>query len=248
LIGTATASIAGSEGVGEQFVTNSLLPVFTHTVGIAAVTSTITVLISGVVGVALLSSSKPVSDLVILSSICSYGTLTVVRTMGFILGFGPDSTLSLVWEYTLGAFYDAPFTSSGGGLITVLVHIFLPAAILGAANAAASVDQKVTWAAKIAGASKWRQITNIILPSMLPSLLGSGGFSFLVSLGVFIVPSLIGGSASGMISVVVVEEINSAMNYERAFALAGGFAILSAVFFGILGLMNALLRGRYGGL
>ena len=91
------------------------------------------------------------------------------------------------------------------------------------------------------GASPFYTLRRIILPLSLPGIIPGAIFTFCLSFGDFVAPSLLGGPSGIMISSVIINQFGSAFDWPFGSALA----IFVIVVVGIAVALARLLERRY---
>ena len=122
------------------------------------------------------------------------------------------------------------------GVLIGMVHVLLPYAILPLYSAMNRIDRRLLMASDGLGASLIDTFRRIYLPLSLPGLLGGGTFVFLLSLGFFITPALLGGANAMTLSMLISSFVTDRLAWSLA---AAGSLVLLAV---VLLLMALTLR------
>lgn len=143
----------------------------------------------------------------------------------FLLNLGlTDKPLSLLFNDT--------------GVMIGMVHVLLPYAILPLYGAMLRIDQRLLMASDGLGAGLLDTFRRIYFPLCLPGLIGGATFVFLLSLGFFITPALLGGSNAITLSMLIASFINDRLAWSLA---AAGSMILLIVVLAILAMTARLL-------
>ncbi|GAB1360825.1 hypothetical protein MASR1M32_00610 [Rhodobacter sp.] len=120
-----------------------------------------------------------------------------------------------------------PLLFNNTGVLIGMVHVLLPYMVLPLYSAMSRIDPRLMQASDGLGAGLWQSFRRIWLPLTLPGLAGGATFVFLLSLGFYITPSLLGGRGSTMLSSLIVAFINEHLNWPMA--AAGSLALLAVV-------------------
>jgi len=102
----------------------------------------------------------------------------------------------------------------------VFSYIWLPFMILPVWAAIERVPDSYLEASADLGARGWRTFTGVLLPLILPGIVAGSIFTFSLTLGDFITPTLVGGAGSTFIGNVVYQEVGIANNVPFAAAFA----------------------------
>ena len=102
----------------------------------------------------------------------------------------------------------------------VFSYIWLPFMILPVWAAIERVPDSVLEASADLGARGWRSFRLVLLPLILPGIVAGSIFTFSLTLGDFITPTLVGGAGSTFIGNVVYQEVGISNNVPFAAAFA----------------------------
>lgn len=105
-------------------------------------------------------------------------------------------------------------------VVIMLTHIYTPFVFLPIYAALEHVPRNLVEASLDLGASPFRTFWRIIFPLSLPGLLAGVTFAFVLSLGDFLAPLLVGGPSGIMISNIVVSLFGSAYNWPLGAAVS----------------------------
>lgn len=101
-----------------------------------------------------------------------------------------------------------------------MTHVLVPYMILSLYSVMDSIDYRLVQAAQGLGARPSKAFYQIFLPLSLPGILSGSLIVFVMSLGYFITPSLLGGNDSMMISKLIAQNIQATLNWNLASALS----------------------------
>lgn len=135
---------------------------------------------------------------------------------------------------------DAPLTFlfyTPGAVIVTLIHFLLPLAILPIYSSLRGVTDIEMEAARDLGAGPLRTLSDVVVPRCQTGLIAAFALCFLVSVGDFVTPALVGGTIS-MIGSVIQSQFGMALNPPLGSAtsflmLGGSFAIVLIMSFAI---------------
>jgi putative spermidine/putrescine transport system permease protein len=102
----------------------------------------------------------------------------------------------------------------------VFSYIWLPFMILPVWSSLERVPDSLIEASADLGARGWRTFRTVIFPLILPGIAAGSIFTFALTLGDFITPTLVGGAGSTMIGNVVYQNVGVANNVPFAAAFA----------------------------
>ncbi len=122
-------------------------------------------------------------------------------------------------------------------VVLTLTHIYAPFVFLPVYASLEHIPRNLAEASNDLGASPARTFWRVILPLSLPGVLAGATFAFVLSLGDFLAPLLIGGASGIMISNVVQSLFGAAYNWPLGAAIS---ACLMALVVGLLLLVDRL--------
>jgi spermidine/putrescine transport system permease protein len=105
-------------------------------------------------------------------------------------------------------------------VLITLTHIYVAFAFLPIYAALEQIPRNLMEAARDLGASGPRMFQTIVLPLSLPGLIAGATFAFVLSLGDFLSPLLVGGPSGIMISNIVVSLFGAAFNWPLGAAVS----------------------------
>lgn len=101
-----------------------------------------------------------------------------------------------------------------------MVHVLLPFAILPLYGVMKGIKPDYMRAAASLGAPGWRRFLRIYLPLTMPGVAAGSLMVFMLSVGFYITPALVGGSGDQMVSYFIAFFTNTSVNWGMAAALA----------------------------
>ncbi|MGH6960305.1 MAG: ABC transporter permease [Dongiaceae bacterium] len=125
-----------------------------------------------------------------------------------------------------------------GAVIVTLIHFLLPFAILPIYSSLRGVSDIELESARDLGAGGWRTLADIVVPRCHTGLLAGFAFCFLLAVGDYVTPALVGGTIS-MIGSVIASQFGQALNPPLGSATS--FLMLAAAFLIVMA-MNLALR------
>ncbi len=132
-----------------------------------------------------------------------------------------------------------PLLHNFTGVLIGMVHVLLPYMVLPIYGAVRKVDPAIPAAAAGLGASSFAIFRRIYLPLTLNGIFAGSVLVFVLSLGFFITPALLGGGRVMMIAVLIEQQVREALNWPFAAALS---AVLLVFTFAVYALAQRFTR------
>lgn len=113
------------------------------------------------------------------------------------------------------------------GTVTAMTHIQLPFTILPILSVMKSIPEGQMRAARSLGAPPFFAFWRVYAPQTLPGIAAGCLMTFILSLGYYITPALVGGPRDQMLSNFIATYINRDLNWGMAAALAGLLLVMT---------------------
>jgi len=129
------------------------------------------------------------------------------------------------------------------GVVIGMVHVLLPYAVLPLYAAMSRIDPRLLLASDGLGATPFATFARIYLPLSMPGIIAAAGLVFLVSLGFFVTPALLGGANAMTVPMLIASFVSDRLAW--ALAAAASLVLLAAVL-GLLWLLSRFIPLRQG--
>lgn len=181
--------------------------------------------------VAFLLAALPLrtSNLLMILVLLPFWTSLLVRTSAWKVLLQQQGVINdfLVW---IGVISDANrlvMINNQTGTIIAMTHILLPFMILPLYSVMKTISPSYVRAAKSLGATDWTAFWRVYFPQSVPGIGAGAVLVFILSIGYYITPELVGGTSGIFISNRIAYHISSSLNWGLAAAL--GTMLLAAV-------------------
>ena len=145
----------------------------------------------------------------------------LVRAYAWKTILGSDGVLNTLLQYVHLTKHPLDFLLySPFAVVLTLTHIYTPFAILPVYAALEHIPRNLIEASHDLGASPLQTFWRVILPLSIPGILAGATFAFVLSLGDFLAPLLLGGPSGIMISNIVVSLFGAAYNWPLGAAIS----------------------------
>lgn len=200
---------------GELYVT-----VFLETFRIAAIVTMVSLLLAYPVAYVLSTASPRWVLIGLVFLMLPFWTSVLVRTYAWMILLGRNGVLN---QALLGlGLTDKPVALiyNTTGVIIGMVHVLLPYMVFPIYSAMLRVDHDLMLAAEGLGASSWSVFRRVFLPLTLPGVMAGTALVFILSLGFYITPALLGGGKVIMIAVLIEQQVRQFLEWGFASALS----------------------------
>jgi putative spermidine/putrescine transport system permease protein/spermidine/putrescine transport system permease protein len=143
--------------------------------------------------------------------------------------------------------WDAPLALANnlGATLIGMVHIMLPFLVLPVLGAMRAIDRDYLKAAASLGAGPLRTFWSVFVPLSLPGLIAGSLIVFILCLGFYVTPAVLGGGKVNMVSNQIASDIDLFFNWGAASALGVVLLVLTLAILWIG--MRLVPRGQWFG-
>ena len=222
-------------------LSGSNLTVLLTTLRVSAETALIS-LVVGFVLASAVSRLRPLwAGLIMLVVVVPHFISALVRTYGWIILLGEHGVVNQVLTdlWVPGAPFQLLYNELG--VIIGTSSVMLPYTVLVLYGAMRGVDRRLLAAAASMGAGRLVIFRRVYLPLIAPGLASAALLSFILALGYYITPALMGGPKQTMVAAMINQQVMK--NSQWNSAAAQGVVLLLVTFAGLLLLK---LAGRLG--
>lgn len=131
------------------------------------------------------------------------------------------------------------------GTIIAMVHILLPFMVLPLYSVMRPINPTYVRAARSLGATSWTAFRRIYVPQTVPGVGAGGLLVFILAVGYYITPALVGGASGQLLSNFIAFHMTKSLNWSLAAALAAlllaGILLLYWLYDRLIGIDNLKL-------
>jgi putative spermidine/putrescine transport system permease protein len=221
------------------FTTPIYMQVLLNTLKISMAVTLFSVLLGYPVAYLFYNISDRTRNLLISIVLIPFWTSVLVRTYGWMVLLGKNGLINNMLLKLGVISTPVPLMYNEPGVYLGMTQILLPFMILPLYSVISKIDRNLLKAGEILGASPLSVFTKIFFPLSIPGVATGSILVFLLALGFFITPALLGGRKEIMIAVLIADQIDVLLNWSFAAALA---FILLITTFGVLFISNKLFK------
>ena len=193
--------------------------IFGATFQVSLLTTGLCILLGYPLAYVLSQLPRRVANLCLIAVMLPFWTSLLVRTYAWLVLLQRRGLIN-TWGIELG-WWDQPLplVHNLAGTLIGMVHIMLPFLVLPVLNSMRSIDQDCMKAAANLGASPTRAFWTVFLPLSLPGLFASALLVFVICLGFYVTPAVLGGGKIIMVSNQIANDIELFFNWGAASSL-----------------------------
>ncbi|RMC32931.1 ABC transporter permease [Paracoccus alkanivorans] len=195
---------------------------FMRTFWLSALITVLTFLLGFPVAHLLATLPMRKSNLLMILVLLPFWTSLLVRTTSWMVLLQQQGVINdiLVWMGVIGGGQRLQMIYNQTGTIIAMTHILLPFMILPLYSVMRTINPSYVRAARSLGATSWTAFRRIYFPQTLPGLGAGALLVFILAVGYYITPALVGGSSGQLISNMIALHMTDTLNWSMAAALA----------------------------
>lgn len=233
------------ESVGEKRAVYILL--FKRTLFLSLLITGLTLILGFPIAFLLATLPMRISNLLMIMVLLPFWTSLLVRTTSWIVLLQSQGVVNDL-AVGVGLLADdgrVQLIYNQMGTIIAMTHILLPFTILPLYSVMKPIDPSYVRAARSLGATSWTAFRRIYLPQTIPGIGAGALLVFILAVGYYITPALVGGSDGQLISNLIAFHMQKSLNWSLAAALASlllaGILILYWLYDRLVGIDNLKL-------
>ena len=233
----------------EWLATNSTAhDIMWRTVYISVLATLITAVLAYPFAYLMATSSTLIRSILMVVVLLPFWTSMMVRAFAWIIILQKNGLLNTV----LGAIGIEPLTILGTNTAVLIgmCQILMPFMVLPMVSVMVGIDSRLPLAARIMGAPKWKAFLHVYFPLSLPGVFAGSLIVFILSLGFYVTPALLGSPRQQLIPNALFTQVLELLSWGRGGALAVATLVMVGAVFLLLYLVAKVMGikiGKLGG-
>jgi putative spermidine/putrescine transport system permease protein len=203
--------------------------VYARTFWIAGLVTVLTLILGFPVAYLLATQPAHRANLLMIFVMLPFWTSLLVRTTAWFVLLRSEGPLNDLAEAIVNQRFEMIFTRFG--TVLAMTHIQLPFTLLPIYSVMKTIPPSHVRAARSLGAGPFHAFWKVYFPQTVPGIAAGCLLTFILSLGYYITPALVGGPRDQMVSYYVAYYMNNIINFGQAAALGGMLLIITMVLY-----------------
>ncbi|WP_118178703.1 ABC transporter permease [Paraburkholderia phosphatilytica] len=210
----------GLQNYAQLLGSTTYLRVFGNTFLVATVVTVVTLVIGFPVAWLLAIAPKRVSSVLFAILLLSMWTNLLARTFAWMVLLQQTGPINRILM-ALGIIHEPlALVNNLIGVTVGMTYIMLPFLVMPLHATLRSIDPSTLRAAAICGAGRWQAFWRILVPLAMPGIASGALMVFVMALGYFVTPALLGGPSYMMLAELVAQLVQELLNWGLAGAAA----------------------------
>lgn len=202
---------------------------FEITFRVAAITTAFCLVLGYIVAYAITNFTSRVTPLMLALVLLPFWVSVLIRSFSWIVLLGRSGLVNDTLRDA--GVIEAPLRLMHNelGVLIAMVHVMLPFAVLPMMTNMRGISDAYVKAARGLGAGEWTAFWQVYFPQTLPGVMSAALLVFVLSLGFYITPALLGGGRVLMISEYITYQIQEFLNWGLGSALSVALLVATAL-------------------
>jgi putative spermidine/putrescine transport system permease protein len=220
----------GATGLERAPVDQSVfIDVYARTFWIAGLVTVFTLLLGFPVAYLLATQPARRANILMIFVMLPFWTSLLVRTTAWFVLLRTEGPLNDLAEMVVNTRFDMIFTRFG--TVLAMTHIQLPFTLLPIYSVMKTIPPSHVRAARSLGAGPFLAFWRVYFPQTVPGIAAGCLLTFILCLGYYITPALVGGPRDQMVSYYVSYYMNNLINFGQASALGATLLVITMVLY-----------------
>jgi putative spermidine/putrescine transport system permease protein len=205
------------------------VPLFIRTLWVSLLITVVCIVLAYPISYLMATLPTAISNLLMIMVLLPFWTSLLVRTTSWIVLLQTEGVLNdiAVWLGIIGDENRLQMIYNMNGTVVAMVHILLPFMVLPLFSVMKTISPSYMRAAKSLGATPARAFWTVYFPQTVPGIGAGSILVFILSIGYYITPALVGGRTGQLISNFIAFHMQKSLNWGLAAAL--GAILLAGV-------------------
>jgi putative spermidine/putrescine transport system permease protein len=224
------------------------LPILWKTLWLSALITLICLIIAYPVAYLLATLPLRTSNLLMIMVLLPFWTSLLVRTTAWIAMLQKEGVLNNIFVFAniISDENRVQMIYNQTGTIIAMVHILLPFMILPLYSVMKTIPPYYMRAARSLGATGTYSFIKVYFPQTLPGIGAGTLLVFILAMGYYITPALVGGSDGLLISNLIADHIKKTLNWSLGSALGAILLVIVLVFYWIYNKLIGVDNLKFG--
>ena len=226
----------GLGNYAQLFASDSLGRILWTTLRVCVICTTISVALGYSIAYAMVHAADGTRNKMLGLLLVSFWISVLVRTFSWLMLLGRNGVVNSSLE-TIGIISEPiSFMRNELGVLIGMVHYMVPYAVLPILASMQSIDGRVVQASRLLGATGTQTFWRVYLPLTRAGLVAAGLLVFIINLGFYVIPAVLGGGKVLMVAEYISVQVLVTLQWGTAAMLA------ALLLFGVLALLFLMSR------
>ena len=233
---SVTDPVPGLGNYAQLFTSDTLGRILWTTLRVCAICTVISVVLGYAIAYAMVHAADSARNKMLGLLLVSFWISVLVRTFSWLMLLGRNGVVNNGLEALGVISQPIAFMRNELGVLIGMVHYMVPYAVLPILASMQSLDGRVVQASRSLGASGAQTFWRVYLPLTRAGLVAASLLVFIINLGFYVVPAVLGGGKVLMVAEYISVQVLVTLQWGTAAMLA------ALLLFGVLALLFVMSR------
>ncbi|MCF1502306.1 ABC transporter permease [Afifella sp. H1R] len=219
------------------------LQIYARTFAIALTVTLLCLMIGFPIAFLLAGLRENLANLLMILVLLPFWTPLLVRTAAWVVVLQEHGLVNQMLQFLHLTNGPIRLVYNRSGVIISMTHVLLPFMILPLYAVMRTVPKDYMRAARSLGAPPFTAFRRVYIPQVMPGIAAGSILVFIIALGYYITPALVGGAADQMISYYIAFYTTDTVNWGLAAALGTGLFAATLILYAIYSRLVGGVRG-----
>lgn len=235
---SVTLPSAGIDNYLNLFTDGYTLQILLRTLWIALIVAVVDVLIAFPYAYMMTICGPRCAALLMTMVMIPFWSNATAKNFGLMVLFKRDG---LVHDLTSLVGFDQPLIRTTAGVVIAMSQVMLPFAVLPLYARLGQINRRLLDAAQGLGATRRVAFRQVYLPQAMPGLAASMTLVFILSLGFYITPAMLGSPQQSLIAQLIMARLSTVLDFGGASAAGVFLLVVTLVMLGLTQLISSRL-------
>jgi putative spermidine/putrescine transport system permease protein len=217
-----------------------------RTLWISGIVTALTLLLGFPLAYKLATLPTRTSNLLMILVLLPFWTSLLVRTTAWFVLLQDNGVINDTLRFLHLTSESLPLIFSRFGTIIAMTHIQLPFTLLPIYSVIKTISPSYVRAARSLGAGPFHAFWVVYFPQTMPGIAAGCLLTFILCLGYYITPALVGGPTDQMVSGIIAQAMNNENNWGKASALGAILLIATLLLYFVYNRFVGIDKMRLG--
>jgi len=231
-----TEPVLGLQNYAELLGDGTFLQILANTFLVALLVTVFSILLGFPLAWLITVASSRISRLMMAIVLLSMWTSLLARTYAWLVLLQDTGVINKLLMASGVVNHPVALVDNMTGIVIGMTYIMIPFIVLPLQTSMAAIDNTVLQAASVCGARAPVVFLRVFMPLVLPGLMAGGTMVFVMSLGYYVTPALLGGASDMMLAEYIVQQVQMYLNWGVGGAAAFILLVITlAIYIPVLG-------------
>lgn len=214
--------------------------VLLRTIKVSAIVAVVTLLLAFPYAYTMTLVSPRTRNILMIIALLPFWTSVIARNFAWVLLLQRGGPVEAAFSW-IGV-DNMVLLRTSTGVTIAMAQVLLPYMVLPLYGNLRSIDRRLLDAATSMGSPRWRAFIDIYLPLSLPGMLAGLSLVFVMALGFYVTPAILGSPQESLLSQLIATRVDTLLDFGGAGALAVIVLLITVLIMGFV----SKLSGRIG--